>query len=47
MGRRYERCHEFYPIWRDHGKGAVLAVYFRLLSQNFYRSNGSYVRDLN
>jgi len=37
----------FYPIWRDHGKGAVLATYFRLLAKHFPQHNGSYARDMN
>jgi hypothetical protein len=39
----------FHPIWRDHGGVAVLAGYFRLLSQHFPKSGGGtrYARDLN
>jgi hypothetical protein len=37
----------FYPIWRDHGHGAVLAAYFQLLARYFPSNNGQYVRDLN
>ncbi|MGS2589592.1 fibronectin type III domain-containing protein [Streptomyces hebeiensis] len=37
----------FYPIWRDHGKGAVLAKYFEVLSENHQQYNGSYARDMN
>jgi hypothetical protein len=39
----------FHPIWRDHGGVAVLASYFRLLSQHFPKNAGGtrYVRDLN
>jgi hypothetical protein len=25
----------FFPLWRDHGKGAVMARFFKLLSQHF------------
>ncbi len=37
----------FYPVWRDHGKGAVLARYFDELGQHFAQRNGSYLQGLN
>jgi hypothetical protein len=37
----------FYPLWRDHGHGQVMAKYFKLLSQHFPKSNNNYSRDLN
>ncbi|WP_113700027.1 fibronectin type III domain-containing protein [Nonomuraea lactucae] len=37
----------FYPIWKDHGKSAVLSTYFKLLAQHFPQYNGEYARDLN
>jgi hypothetical protein len=37
----------FYPLWRDHGHGVVLARYFELLSANYRQINGTYSGDLN
>ncbi|WP_395575074.1 fibronectin type III domain-containing protein [Streptomyces sp. BK79] len=37
----------FLPVWRDHGKGEVLASFFRLTAEQFTQHNGSYVRDMN
>jgi hypothetical protein len=36
----------FYPIWRDHGRIAVMVKYWKLLSQYFPKSAGKYARDL-
>nr|WSZ97371.1 fibronectin type III domain-containing protein [Streptomyces sp. NBC_00857] len=37
----------FHPIWRDHGKGAVLSKYFQVLADNYQKHNGKYARDMN
>jgi len=37
----------FYPIWNTYGKSAVLARYFRLLSQYFPKNGQQYSRNLN
>jgi hypothetical protein len=37
----------FYPIWNNHGKSAVLAKFFRLLSQYFPKNGQRYSRNLN
>jgi hypothetical protein len=38
----------FYPLWRECGQAAVMARFFRLLSQHFPRSeSGTYTRRMN
>jgi hypothetical protein len=37
----------FYPIWRDHGHGVVLARYFELLAANYPQISGDYARAMN
>ncbi|HET6282915.1 MAG TPA: hypothetical protein VFH73_18280 [Polyangia bacterium] len=36
----------FYPIWRDHGRIAVMVKYFKLLSQYFPKTGAVYARQL-
>jgi len=36
----------FYPLWRDHGHGEVMARFFELLSQNFPTNGDDYARDM-
>jgi hypothetical protein len=37
----------FYPLWRDHGHVAVMANYFRLLSEHYKKRGDSYDGDMN
>jgi len=37
----------FYPLWRDHGHGQVMARFFQLLSAHFPKNGQDYARDLN
>jgi hypothetical protein len=37
----------YFPLWRDHGKTALLAKYFQLLAQHFPKNGKRYARNLN
>src|SRR5204863_8434950 len=36
----------FYPIWNTYGKSAVLAKFFKLMSQYFPKNGNQYSRDM-
>jgi hypothetical protein len=37
----------FYPLWEDHGHGALMARFFELLAMHFPKNGQDYARDLN